>query len=166
MKINIIGTSGAGKTTLAKKIATEKGIPMYSLDTILHQKIKEKKGIEWRTEKEYKKKLSQILRQKNWIIEGVNPIPEVLNHADKIVWLKPSLFTALYRQWKRYVTDKKQRKEHGFINNIKLSQYIIKQHREDIPEKDADFKFVRVKKLERILEPYMSKTVNSISSFD
>ncbi len=157
MKINIIGPSGSGKTTLSKKLSQTLNIEPINLDYVFFRHAKDKQREEI-TEKEWRQNLNSKLKTNNWIIEGVNPIIEVMDNADLIIYLRPSLKTALFRQWKRYVTDPKQRKEHGFKNNLKLSQYLVKQYKEeDDPEKYEDLKYVRVRKLDKLTEKYKNK---------
>ena len=63
-------------------------------------------------------------------------------------------------QWKRYLTDEVQRREWGFIDNLELSKYLIKQHiEEEKISKSNDPKYFRVKKVDRILKSYSDKTL-------
>jgi adenylate kinase family enzyme len=157
MKINIIGPTGSGKTTLADTLSKKLNIQVTSLDYLFYKHTKEKQREEI-LEKVWKKELGRILKKQEWIIEGVNPINEVIETADLVIYLRPHIAIALYRQWKRYFTDSKQRKEHGFGGNLKLSQYLFKQYLEndDITSID-DIKYSRLKKLDRILEKHANK---------
>lgn len=158
MKINIIGPSSSGKTTLAKKLSEELKIPHYDLDYTLHESIPGKKGRRELAEREWRKRLGEIFKRKDWIIEGVNPIKSVLEKADKIIYLKPPLAKSLYRQWKRYFTDPVQRSEHGFFNNLKLSRYIIRQYfKEADLTKLNDPMHTRLKSVEINLRKYKGK---------
>lgn len=58
------------------------------------------------------------------------------------------------------MTDEKQRREHGFINNLKLSKYLIKQHMEEENLlKSEDPKYFRIRKVDRILKSYSDKSI-------
>jgi adenylate kinase family enzyme len=162
----IIGPSGSGKTYLAKKISEKLNIPHINLDYFFFKHVVDKKREEI-PENEWRKNLDDLLVTDNWIIEGVNPIREVFNTADKIVFLNPPITIALFRQWKRYFTDPKQRKEHGFVNNLKLSRYLIKQYmQEEDKSKAEEPKYSRVTKINRILTEYKNKTIILENSHD
>lgn len=134
-------------------------IPQVSLDYVLFKHTRDKHREEL-PENEWRANLTKLLEEDNWIIEGVNPITQIFETADIIIYLRPSISTALFRQWKRYFTDPKQRKEHGFRNNLRLSQYLIRQYLQDEDKSKADDpKYSRVKKLDRILEKYKEKVV-------
>lgn len=150
-KIYVVGASGSGKTYLAKKLADKHKIIPTSLDYIFYKHTKEKTREEL-SEKEWNLKLQEVLRKKTWIIEGVNLIPDVFEKADLIIYLRKSLANTIFNQWKRYFSDPVQRREHGFVNNLKLSRYLARQHlqKEDL-SKVNDVKYSRVRKLDRIL---------------
>ncbi len=94
------------------------------------------------------------------VIEGVNPINEVFEIADRIIFLRLNIVETLISQWGRYLTDEVQRREHGFINNLKLSKYLIRQHvEEENLSKSEDPKYFRIRKVDRILKKYSNKTV-------
>jgi len=136
MKISIVGSSGSGKTYLARKLS----------------------------EKEWKKNLDRLLKKDSWIIEGVNPLVEVLEKADKIIYLRPSMLNALLSQWKRYFTDQRQRKEYGFLNNVKLTKYILRQFlQEPDPKEYKNPKYSRVRKVDRMVNKYAGKLIKFTS---
>lgn len=159
MRISIIGPSGSGKTYLAKKLAEKYNIAHANLDYVFYKHFVEKDR-EQVPESEWKRNLNNILDESDWVVEGINPIIGVFEKADKIIYLRPSIVTALFRQWKRYFTDPKQRGEHGFRNNLKLSGYLFKQYTEceDAAKKD-DPMYFRVSKVDRVLRSYSSKLV-------
>lgn len=64
-KIIVIGCSGAGKSTFARKISTITNIPLYHLDMIWHKS--DKTTI---SEKEFDEKLGELLKKKQYIIDG------------------------------------------------------------------------------------------------
>lgn len=65
MKIAIIGFSGSGKSTIAKKISAKYHYPILHLDTIHFTSDWQKREI-----KEAQLMEKQFRQQKNWIIEG------------------------------------------------------------------------------------------------
>lgn len=69
MRLFITGPTGSGKTTLAKKISAQTGIPVYSLDDI--HWVQHPDGDRRRGADERAVLLSRIVEQDVWIIEGV-----------------------------------------------------------------------------------------------
>ncbi len=158
-RIYVIGPSGSGKTYLANVISKHFGISHTNLDYVFfdHKVSKSRDEV---SDEEWKRRLNKLIREDSWIIEGVNPINEVFEIADQIIFLRLNIVETLVSQWKRYLTDEKQRREHGFINNLKLSRYLIKQHTEEENLlKSNDPKYFRVKKVDRILKSYSDKTL-------
>jgi len=158
MRVYILGPSATGKTTLAKKIAKKKNIPIFHSDFVLteYEGRKRRKL----TKQEYMEKVNQLLDKDKWIFEGKHIIHELLEAADKIIWLRTPLRITLYRQWKRYFTDEDQRKRFTFRNNLKLSAVILTQclGKEDINRSD-DPRYAHQKKYKRILKKYKDKVV-------
>lgn len=64
-KVIIIGSSGAGKSTFARKLRDKTNLPLYYLDMIWHKP--DKTNI---SEKEFDAILNDIVGRKNWIIDG------------------------------------------------------------------------------------------------
>lgn len=64
-KVIIIGCPGSGKTTFAEKLQRVTNLPLYYLDAIWHKPDRTHISRE-----EYDKKLSEILRTEEWIIDG------------------------------------------------------------------------------------------------
>ena len=158
-RIYVIGPSGSGKTYLAKIISKHFDIPHTNLDYVFydHKVAKSRDEV---SDEEWKRRLNKLIEEDDWVIEGVNPINEVFEIADQIIFLRLNIIETLVSQWKRYLTDEKQRREHGFINNLKLSRYLIKQHTEEENLlKSDDPKYFRIRKVDRIIKKYSNKTV-------
>ncbi len=64
-KIIIIGSPGAGKSTLARKLADKTKLPLYYLDIIWHKPDKTTV-----TTHEFDARLEEILNTDRWIIDG------------------------------------------------------------------------------------------------
>ena len=64
-KIIVIGCPGSGKTTFSKKLREVSGLPLYYLDAIWHKPDRTHISRE-----EFDEKLSDILNQDLWIIDG------------------------------------------------------------------------------------------------
>lgn len=106
MKIFIIGCSGSGKSTLAEKLSRQYGIPHYDLDTI-----------QWDASDGYGRKrdkaerdalLNDILRKKDWIIEGVYYAwcSRCFADADRIFLLSPPVGLCRSRIIRRFIRRK------------------------------------------------------------
>ncbi len=61
----VIGCPGAGKSTFARRLNDETGLPLYHLDMVWHKPDKTNISRE-----EFDKKLSEILDKEEWIIDG------------------------------------------------------------------------------------------------
>jgi len=86
MKILVIGNGGTGKSTLAQKMGEELKLPVAYLDLIMWDK-------EWNRmpEKNFNKKVDELIREKNWIMEGWgyhSSLNRRIEAADVIIYLQ------------------------------------------------------------------------------
>jgi adenylate kinase family enzyme len=102
-KIHVIGSVGSGKTTLARELSAQHGIPHYELDNVVWERGPH--GDRRRTEKERDALLQDIIANDSWIIEGVHHtwIMESLRQADQIILLDPPYRQRTYRIIKRFI---------------------------------------------------------------
>jgi adenylate kinase family enzyme len=87
MRIVVVGTSGAGKTTLALRIAARLHLPHIELDAINWQS-------EWRDltrhdQEEFVRRVTEAIQAAAWVIDGnYGPVRErVWARATHLVWL-------------------------------------------------------------------------------
>jgi adenylate kinase family enzyme len=87
MRIVVVGTSGAGKTTLARTLAARLGLPHIELDEINWQPG-------WRDltrhdPPEFVRRVTEAIKAENWIVDGnYGPVREqVWRRATHLVWL-------------------------------------------------------------------------------
>jgi len=80
MKINVTGSAGAGKTTFAKRLAHDLGIPALHLDAIVWQPGWQKTPPMQRQALE-----SEMMSQADWVIDGVSE--QVRQQADLVIVL-------------------------------------------------------------------------------
>ncbi len=101
-KITICGVPASGKSTLANKIGSGLGIPVYHLD-----KISWKDGGVFASQEEIIGKVSEILEKSEWIIEGSLPRSKTfdmrIREADIIILLDVPIWLILWRQTKRFL---------------------------------------------------------------
>ncbi|HOZ81109.1 MAG TPA: hypothetical protein PK370_02730 [Candidatus Woesebacteria bacterium] len=160
MKINIIGPSCVGKTTMARMISKNKGWPHFDLDLefIDRDYLAETKIFRYREKKDYSLRIKKILESKNWIIEGVYAVEEVFKQSDVIIFINLPIWVPLRWQWKRYFTDKSQRDTYGFLNNLGLTKEIISQYWHSYSKKDVEKETVNyTKKYQDMLKKYNKK---------
>lgn len=98
-KFTIIGSSGAGKTTLAKKLGSKLEMKVYHLDRFFWQPSWRRKSDETRIDI-----LQNLVLQRRWIIEGsyLNSSELHLIAADTIIFLDISPFVCFWRRIKRH----------------------------------------------------------------
>lgn len=123
MKIYIVGPSCVGKTTLACKIAKNLDYYHLDLDLVFWEASIDKGGrvvLKFKDKKKYKKDIKEFLRERkdSWVVEGVYCVEEIMKEADLIIYFKLPFIVPLFRQWKRYFTDRFQRERYGFKSNL------------------------------------------------
>jgi GTPase SAR1 family protein len=121
-KILILGPSGRGKTTLAKNLAEETNLPLYSVDDFLWKK----KFSELNTKEDSFAMIEKVYKQDEWIVEGgsyrmTSPsVPLV----DLIILLE---FKSVFHQWKSIIMRSRRREHETLGNLISLLIYVTKK---------------------------------------
>lgn len=86
-RISVVGTSGSGKTTWAKRIADRLAVPFVELDAINHQP-----GWTPLDRNEFRRRIAELADTDAWVIDGNyrSVVGEVIwKRADTVVWLDP-----------------------------------------------------------------------------
>ena len=107
MKIHIIGGPGSGKSFLAKELSKRYGIAHHDLDDLYWNNEAGQYGIR-RDPQERDALLDRILREKDWIIEGVYYAwcGRCFEDADKIYLLDAPRHQARHRIIRRFIRRK------------------------------------------------------------
>ena len=107
MKIHIIGGPGSGKTYLAEKLSKELGIPHYDLDELQWDNHADSYGVK-RDPEERNRFLGTLLKQKQWIMEGVYYAwcQQCFADADQIYLLCVPRYKYRYRIIRRFFRRK------------------------------------------------------------
>ncbi|WP_284241282.1 DNA topology modulation protein FlaR [Paenibacillus glycanilyticus] len=103
-KIHIIGSVGSGKTTFARQLSIEWGIPHYELDNVVWKRSKP--ADIRRTDEERDQVLRSIIQSDTWIVEGAHykewMFPS-LNSAEAIVFMDTAYSVRRYRIVRRFI---------------------------------------------------------------
>ena len=83
-KIAVIGISGTGKSTIARRLSKCTGFPLYHMDTILWSENWTENNLE-----QVESELKKIVAAKSWIVEGwIGPYSKsIMETADTIIYL-------------------------------------------------------------------------------
>ena len=65
LKVLVIGSPGAGKSTFARKLSAVTGLPLYYLDLLWHKPDKTNLAAE-----EFDLRLNEMMEKTQWIIDG------------------------------------------------------------------------------------------------
>src|SRR5918911_5761002 len=100
-KIAVQGTSGSGKTTVARELARRLGVPHVELDALYH-------GPNWleTPAEEFRRRVAAATAGDGWVVDGNYDSKLgtlVLERADTVVWLDLPLRVALARVTRRTV---------------------------------------------------------------
>lgn len=83
-RISVVGTSGSGKSTVARELAGSLGVRFAELDSVFHQA-----GWVPLPENDFRQRVAEIAAGNAWVIDGnygsVRPL--VWQRADTVVWL-------------------------------------------------------------------------------
>jgi adenylate kinase family enzyme len=98
-RVLIIGSPGAGKSTIAHALAALTGLPLHNLD-----RMHWLPGWVERDRAEGLIELRGVLAQDRWIIDGNygSSLPERLTRADTVIWLDYPTHLCLARVFKRW----------------------------------------------------------------
>lgn len=81
-RVLVAGSSGAGKTTMARALAERRGLPYTEIDALVH-------GTGWVPRPEFEADVETMLATGRWVTEYQYPAvkPRLLAAAEVVVWL-------------------------------------------------------------------------------
>lgn len=105
-RIVVVGTSGAGKTTLAGRIAARLGIEHIEIDALQH-------GPDWTPRPEFLDDVRRFVAGESWVTEWQysDARPLTLERATLAVWLDYPLRMRMWRNVRRTVVRRVRRVE-------------------------------------------------------
>jgi len=85
-RIHVIGTSGAGKTTLARELARRWDLPHVELDALYW-------GPDWTPAPDFRKRVAHALRGDEWVVDSNYGATRdmIWARAEMVVWLDYAL---------------------------------------------------------------------------
>jgi adenylate kinase family enzyme len=103
-KILVAGVTGAGKTTLARRIAASRGIPHTEIDALFH-------GPNWEPRPTFLADIDAATAGDGWITEWQyhTARPMLLERADTLVWLDHPVPLSLARVTRRTIRRSRSR---------------------------------------------------------
>jgi adenylate kinase family enzyme len=111
MRVVVVGTSGAGKTTMAKAIAEALGLPCIELDRLHWEPNWE--ALTKTNPDEFVRRVSAAISAEAWVSDGNYAVVRELiwQRATHLVWLDYSRAVVMYRVIKRAVARAFDQKE-------------------------------------------------------
>ncbi|MBW3020529.1 hypothetical protein KY334_04485 [Candidatus Woesearchaeota archaeon] len=148
-KIRICGASGSGKTHLGEKLQKLTNIKFTPLDNLRYDFSKTHKHEVKRSDKEARKLLDKLLKQKSWIIDGgyYTLSKDTYDDADLIIFLNPSFGKRFLNTLKRFFRRIKEGKHEGLKNYADLTLSNVKLRKVWDEERPKLFKEMYDKKI-------------------
>lgn len=164
LKVIVIGSPGAGKSTFARKLRDVTKLPLYYLDMIWHKPDQTNISIE-----EFDARLKEIVRKDSWIIDGnyLCTLEPRLEKCDTVFLMDYPLEVCLLGAEARIG---KKREDMPWVEeefDKEFRQYIIDFPKEQLPqvyellEKYKEDKKIFIFKSREEAEEYLKKEADS-----
>jgi adenylate kinase family enzyme len=159
-RILILGSSGAGKSTFAKRLHGRLGLPIIHLDQHFW-----KPGWERPINFEWEKAVEDLAKKDEWIMDGNyrKSLEKRLPFADTIILLDFSRWTCLWRILKRRITNNRQDYLEGCKERINFEFLIWILWK--FPHNSRGLILKRLKEVENDKKVYILKSNKDIDNF-
>ncbi|XOV84017.1 MAG: adenylate kinase [bacterium] len=107
-RINVIGTSGSGKSTFAKALADIQQLPYYEMDQLFW-----KADWEESDDEEFLPRVAQVAALEDWVLDGnySRTFSIKFKRAQLLIWIDLPFFTTTYRVTRRAISRSLSQKE-------------------------------------------------------
>ncbi len=108
MKINVIGSSGSGKTTFSKRVARELDIPVIELDALFW-----KENWQLSDDDEFFPKIEAALNCESWVLDGnyTRSIPVKWKDVELVIFVDFPFIKTIFQVTKRTIARILSKKE-------------------------------------------------------
>ncbi len=159
-RVFVIGCSGSGKTTVARKIAADFGLEVHELDFIAWDRGGDGSLLPYETRLEIARELAS---QDGWIVEGIylGWTTPLMERADVIVWMDVPMRVALWRVFWRHVKAELRRDNRfpGWRRLFRFMKMVADQYRNRSTTFDPPDVPIGPESIKRELEPFQSRVV-------
>ena len=85
-RISVVGNSGSGKTTFARRVAAALDVPHLELDAVFHQP-----GWQPLETSEFRRIVSEFTAGRGWVVDGnYSKVRDIVwSRADTVIWVDP-----------------------------------------------------------------------------
>ena len=110
-KINIVGTSGCGKSPFGRNLADVLSVEYIEMDALFWGK-----DWAWLSDEEFFPKLATALEKDAWVLDGnyTRTTPIKWGNVDTVIWLDFSFCRTMFQALKRAVLRSITKKEGGW----------------------------------------------------
>lgn len=99
-RINVVGTSGSGKSTFARELAELLNLPFYEMDQLFWKS-------DWHesSDNELFRKVHEVTSRSRWVLDGnyTRTIPVKWKQVQLVIWLDPFFLRTVLRVTKRTI---------------------------------------------------------------
>jgi adenylate kinase family enzyme len=137
-RINVIGTSGSGKTTFARELAELLNLPCYEMDQLFWKP-------DWQesSDDELFGRVHEVTSRSRWVLDGnySRTIPIKWKEVQLVIWLDPSFVRTVFQVTKRTIrrsliqqeiwpgTGNRESLRKAFLSNDSIIWWAITTHR-------------------------------------
>ena len=99
-RINVVGTSGSGKSIFARELAEVLKLPCYEMDQLFW-----KSNWQGSSDDELFRKVHEVTSRSRWVLDGnyTRTIPVKWKQVQLVIWLDPSFLRTVFRVTKRTI---------------------------------------------------------------